>query len=56
MRAAWKRIRENYILLWLFIGLGLVSFTAGVQVNQRMALASIDQLEVAVKQQVMAAR
>lgn len=55
MKAAWKRLRENYVMLWLFIGLGLVSFTAGVQTHERMSLGAIAKFEAAVKQQVLAA-
>lgn len=56
MKAAWKRLRENYILLWLFIGLGLVSFTAGMKVHEQMSYVAIDQFEDAVKEQVAGSR
>lgn len=56
MKATLKRLRENYVLLWLFIGVALISFTAGVRTHEKMAMASIAELEAAVKQNVLAKR
>lgn len=55
MKAAFNRIRENYALFWLIAGVGLISFTAGVQTTNQAAIAGVAKFEAAVKQQVLAA-